>query len=226
MLRAVSAARNIVHVPRALAFLGALAAAGPAAAQNAFGFLFGGSPWEGRSSYAPAPSYVPAPSYGYRTDPYAYRSDPYRYGRARSPNYSALPGYSNPYGDDGEDGLPSEAATPRYGPTPEEVMAAIKAVRPGKGPLGPFVNDPTLRAGDIVVTSKGLMVYRGGGATPHRDGDFVSVSNASGLVANRQTLISLEKASRLTPQKPLGAEGKRSRKPTPEIASNKPGGAR
>ncbi len=222
MIRAVACANRVLSALCALTLPLALASAGPAAAQNAFGFLFGGSPWEGRSTYTPGPTYAPTPSYGYRTDPYAYRSDPYR---TRSRGYSALPGYSNPYGEEREDGLPSEAATP-HGPTPEEVMAAIKAVKPGKGPLGPFVNDPTLRAGDIVVTSKGLMVYRGGGGTPHRDGDFVSVSNASGLVANRQTLISLEKASRLTPQKPLGAEAKRPRKPPPEIASNKPGPAR
>lgn len=42
-------------------------------------------------------------------------------------------------------------------------MAAIEAVKPGKGPLGPFLNDPTLRAGDIVMTH-GLMVFRGAGS--------------------------------------------------------------
>jgi hypothetical protein len=162
---------------------------------------------EGRSAYVPAPSYAPAPSYGYGYTP--------------SYGYSALPGYSDPYNRDvdGEGQLrPSEPA--HYGPSPEEVMAAIKAVKGGKGPLGPFVNDPTLRSGDVVVTTKGLMVYRGGGGPPHRESDFVSVSNASGLVANRQTLISLEKASRLTPHKPLGVEAKRSRKPAPELASS------
>jgi hypothetical protein len=99
-------------------------------------------------------------------------------------------------------------------------LAAIKAVKPGKGPLGPFINDPTLRAGDVVVTSKGLMVYRGGGGHTHSSSEFVSVANASGLVANKQTLISLETASRLTPRKPLGAETKPSRQPAPEVASS------
>jgi hypothetical protein len=99
-------------------------------------------------------------------------------------------------------------------------MAAMKAVKPGKGPLGPFLNDPTLRVGDVVVTTKGLMVYRGGGGLSHHESDFVGVSNASGLVANKQTLISLEKASRLTPQKPLGVETKPSRRPAPEVASS------
>jgi len=193
-----------------LAALAGMSFAGAAAAQssNPFDFLFGGSPREGRSAYEPAPSYVPAPSYGYGT---------------RSYGYSALPGFSDPYGyEPGREygSRPEVEALPPPGQSPQEVMAAIKALKPGKGPLGPFINDPTLRPGDVVVTTKGLMVYRGGGGPSHREGDFVGVSNASGLVANKQTLISLEKASRLTPQKPLGAEIKPSRKPPREVASS------
>jgi hypothetical protein len=192
-----------------LAALAAASFAGTAAAQsdNPFAFLFGGAPREGRSAYQPAPSYVPAPTYGY--------------GR-RGYGYSALPGYSDPYGyEPGSDvPRPEIEAAPAPGQSPKEVMAAIKAVKPGKGPLGPFINDPTLRPGDVVVTTKGLMVYRGGGGPSHRENDFVTVANASGLVANKQTLISLEKASRLTPQKPLGAEVKPSRKPPREVATS------
>jgi hypothetical protein len=195
-----------------LVLVAAVSFAGAASAQssNPFAFLFGGSPHEGRSAYAPAPSYVPAP--GYVPAPsYGYSPRPY--------GYSGLPGYSDPY-DDERPRRPGEFEGLPHGPSPKEVMAAIKAVKPGKGPLGPFLNDPTLRAGDVVVTAKGLMVYRGDGGPSHRESDFVSVSNASGLVANRQTLISLEKASRLTPQKPLGAETKPSRRPAPEVASS------
>lgn len=193
-----------------LATLAAVSFAGTAAAQsdNPFAFLFGGSPREGRSAYQPAPPYVPAPAYGYG---------------GRSYGYSALPGFSDPYGH--EPGReygprPELEALPPPGQSPQEVMAAIKALKPGKGPLGPFINDPTLRPGDVVVTTKGLMVYRGGGGPSHREGDFVTVANASGLVANKQTLISLERASRLTPQKPLGAEIKPSRKPPREVATS------
>jgi hypothetical protein len=195
-----------------LALLVAIPFASAASAQssNPFAFLFGGSPREGRSAYAPAPVYVPAPSYGFG------------YGN-RSNGYSALPGYSDPYGrDESSEARPraSELEGVRHGQSPKEVMAAIKAVKPGKGPLGPFINDPTLRAGDVVVTTKGLLVYRGEGGPSHRENDFVSVSNATGLVANKQTLISLEKASRLTPQKPLGVETKPSRRPPAEVASS------
>jgi hypothetical protein len=190
-----------------------LAGAASAQSSNPFAFLFGGSPREGRSAYAPAPAYVPAPSYGY-----GYRA-------RSSYGYSAAPIYSDPYGTEPDresrpDGRPADLeGVVQHGQSPKEVMAAIKAVKPGKGPLGRFLNDPTLRAGDVVVTTKGLMVYRGPGGPSHRESDFVSLSNASGLVANKQTLISLETASRLTPRKPLGVETKPSRKPAPEVAS-------
>jgi hypothetical protein len=199
-----------LNVASLLALLLAVPFASAASAQssNPFAFLFGGPPREGRSAYAPAPAYVPAPSYTYGS---------------RSSRYAQPPGYWD-FDDRGADGelrpRQTELETPRPGQSPKEVMAAIKAVKPGKGPLGPFVNDPTLRAGDVVVTTKGLMVYRGGGGPSHHESDFVSISSASGLVANKQTLISLEKASRLTPHKPLGVEAKPSRRPAPEVASS------
>ena len=87
---------------------------------------------------------------------------------------------------------------------PSPTMAAIEAVKPGKGPLGPFLNDPTLRAGDIVVTTHGLMVFRGADRHSHTESEFVSIANASRLIeAKKKMLISLQTASRLTPQKPL-----------------------
>ena len=218
MIRGLRGGKRALNARALLALVAGLSCAGAASAQSSspFAFLFGGSPAEGRSAYAPAPAYVPAPPYGYGSQRDAYRPRPYG---------SSLPAYSDR--DDYErrpvhraapgDG---EVAAPRQGQSPKEVLAAIKAVKPGKGPLGPFINDPTLRAGDVVVTAKGLMVYRGGGGSSHREGDFVSISNASGLVANKQTLISLETASRLTPRKPLGAETKPSRRAPAEIASS------
>ncbi len=158
---------------------------------------------------------MPAPSYGgsYASQP-SYNRPPRPYG------YSSLPGYSEP-----EEYAPHRLRRPHprsvpvesahQDQSPKDVMAAIKAIKPGKGPLGPFVNDPTLRAGDVVVTTKGLMVYRGdGGSRSHNDRDFVSVASASSLIpnSNKQQLISLETASRLTPQKPLGVESKPSAK--------------
>lgn len=40
------------------------------------------------------------------------------------------------------------------------------------GPLSPFLNDSTLRRGDIVVTPDGAQTYRGGGSFTHRREDF------------------------------------------------------
>ena len=86
---------------------------------------------------------------------------------------------------------------------------------------GPFLNDPTLRAGDVVVTTKGFMMFRGEESQSHRQTDFVIIANASGLAANKKTLISLERASHLTPPKQLGAEARRRmRNPAPEVASS------
>jgi hypothetical protein len=80
-------------------------------------------------------------------------------------------------------------------------MAAIEAAKGGEGPLGPFLNHPTLRAGDVVVTAKGFMMFRGEESQSHRETDFVSIANPSGLAANKKALISLESASHLTPRK-------------------------
>lgn len=70
----------------------------------------------------------------------------------------------------------------------------------GQGPLGAFLNDPTLRAGDVVVTPKGLMVYRGDGGSVHRNNEFVSLAKARSLAGSeRKVLASIERANRLAP---------------------------
>ena len=63
----------------------------------------------------------------------------------------------------------------------------------GAGPLGPFLNDPTLRAGDVVVTSEGLMVYRGGGGSRHSPRDFASLAKAG---SKNSQLAAIERANR------------------------------
>jgi hypothetical protein len=71
----------------------------------------------------------------------------------------------------------------------------------GKGPLGAFLNDPTLRAGDVVVTPKGLMVYRGNGGSVHANKEFVGLAKARTLdKSERRILASIEKANRLAPR--------------------------
>lgn len=79
---------------------------------------------------------------------------------------------------------PVDAKPEKY--VPPEVMP---------GPLGQFLRDPTLRRGDVVATSKGLMVFRGQGGARHAERDFVALSNAAGFVAgNKSSLAALERA--------------------------------
>jgi hypothetical protein len=186
---------------------------GAAMAQNAspFAFLFGGAPWEGRSAYTPGPAYAPTPYGGYQPGPYGY---------SPLPDYYAPREYKAPRLHRSRRHLVEMEKRALEPSSPQEIMAAIEAARGGDGPLGPFLKDPTLRPGDVVVTTKGFMVFRGEEGQSHRESDFVTVANASGLVAKRKTLISLEKASRLTPGKSLRAEAKRAHPPTPELASS------
>lgn len=68
------------------------------------------------------------------------------------------------------------------------------------GPLGRFVNDPSLRRGDVVATPNGLMVFQGRtGAASHRASDFVPVANAPALGARRNDLLNLDRTVRATP---------------------------
>jgi hypothetical protein len=71
----------------------------------------------------------------------------------------------------------------------------------GEGPLGPFVNDPTLRAGDVVVTAKGIMVYRGSAQAHHSDGDFVPVAEAAKIGGERRRdLAQIERVNKRAPR--------------------------
>ena len=58
----------------------------------------------------------------------------------------------------------SRPRAPRVAAAPPQDEAA--------GPLSPFLNDSTVRRGDIVVTPDGALTYRGGGTFNHRREDF------------------------------------------------------
>ncbi len=66
------------------------------------------------------------------------------------------------------------------------------------GPLGRFVNDPSLRRGDVVATPDGLMVFQGRtGSSAHRSADFVHVANAGAVTgARRADLLNLDRTVR------------------------------
>ena len=104
----------------------------------------------------------------------------------------------------------------------EEIGKPEKVEPPpvGAGPLGPFLNDPTLRSGDVVVTSEGLMVYRGRGGSRHSPRDFASLAKVGSKTgqlaaierANRRglsPLVVVETAAAPKPESPPVATAKR-----------------
>lgn len=78
-----------------------------------------------------------------------------------------------------------------------KVKRYIEPVKPGPyvppkempGHLGRFLQDPTLRAGDVVATDKGLMVYRGPGGLRHNEKHFASVSSATAVGKDKLPLL-------------------------------------
>ncbi len=54
------------------------------------------------------------------------------------------------------------------------------------GPLGAFLNDSTLRSGDIVVTSEGAMTFRGRDSLSHRSDDFAPLDLPSASPRTRR----------------------------------------
>lgn len=64
------------------------------------------------------------------------------------------------------------------------------------GPVGQFLLDPTLRRGDVVVTSEGLKIFNGAGRRQHEEGDFVALSAATQFKAGASpTLAAIDKAN-------------------------------
>jgi len=65
-------------------------------------------------------------------------------------------------------------------------------VRKSTSPL----QDVTLRRGDILMTSRGFRIFRGGPGIPHRPGDFMSLAQSGGLRSRvRNELIAMENVS-------------------------------
>lgn len=64
-------------------------------------------------------------------------------------------------------------------------------------------SDPTLLAGDIVVTADGPMVFNGKGSAPHQPGAFTAAKNHSGLPADLRRQVS---AMRISPTERVAAQ--------------------
>jgi len=59
----------------------------------------------------------------------------------------------------------------------------------------PYSQDPTLRKGDAVMTSGGIVVFRGARRSPYAREDFTALAAASMAYDRRATLTTLERAS-------------------------------
>ena len=69
------------------------------------------------------------------------------------------------------------------------VLNAIEA----KSPVAPFLGDPTLTNGDVVVGRDGLYVFRGSGGSRHHAAQFVPLSRAG---SGRSAFAQIERANR------------------------------
>ena len=169
-----------------------MAAPAPALAQNFFEALFG------RGFQPQAAAYAPTSRGVSRTWPRREQRlravEGQGYGRSRTVVSRAIE----------ESGKPEKVEPPPV----------------GAGPLGPFLNDPTLRSGDVVVTSEGLMVFRGRSGSSHSPREFASLAKAGSKTgqlaaierANRRglsPLVVVETAPALKPEAPAVATAKR-----------------
>ena len=58
-----------------------------------------------------------------------------------------------------------------------------------------ILHDATLREGDSVMTAKGVRVFQGGSACPHKESDFLALADARDIPkAKRGALLAIEKA--------------------------------
>lgn len=173
---------------------------------NPFAFLFGGSQpaQEGRSAYTPStPDYGrgDAPGYGRRyrlreegtldpSDPRLQRAIKHQraFVRPKPAKRAETAAKTNP------DAAPAQAHS-AFSNAPGKAAVIVPTKDAPQGSLALFTKDKTLRAGDVVVTDKGFMVYRGGDAQPTKS-SFVALNGARTLSAERNTLLALERVSR------------------------------
>ena len=58
-----------------------------------------------------------------------------------------------------------------------------------------ILHDATLREGDSVMTAKGVRVFQGGSACPHKESDFLALADARDIPkSKRGALVAIEKA--------------------------------
>lgn len=91
-----------------------------------------------------------------------------------------------------------EQARSRYEAFAARARVAVhpNVIEPGVAPTRTgILDDPTLRRGDVIVTSEGLMIFRGARRFPYTPGDFdaVALPGAAGA-RHAPELIELQRA--------------------------------
>ncbi|MGE3248176.1 MAG: hypothetical protein AB7F96_16975 [Beijerinckiaceae bacterium] len=151
----------------------------PASAQNIFQLIFGGQQRRAEPQYRELR--IPGPG---------YRKRDARRQRAKS---------GKRYSKRKQEKRDGRRVASSNGPMLEKSDFKIKPYVPpkvGRGPLGRFLYDRTLRRGDIVVTGKGLMVFAGRDRKEHRDKDFLSLARGGNLTGmKKSTLYNINKHS-------------------------------
>lgn len=175
----------------------------PASAQNFFEMLFGGARLEGRSAYQPQdyvrPNPLPAygrqnaaPIYGRRSaghgsgtldpnDPRLHRAIIRHRAAAKPPARKVV-------------ARKVESAVVEDSSAPVKNVAVVATPDAPRGSIPYFLKDKTLRAGDVVVTDKGFLVFQGG---EHRSRSFVAINASSNNKSERKNLLALEEVSRM-----------------------------
>ena len=184
--------RTINLLAASVIALGAGLGATPASAQNfnPFAALFGGNSQvqEGRSAYVPAPL------------PRSMDQGSYAQSRKQPTELRGLWDPSDPRLK--TEMAKQKAAAAAKAKHDKAKIAAVtgkeKAAAPAlelRGSIAYFAGDKTLRAGDIVVTNNGFMVFQGSNGARHSSSDFASLKSVAGD-KGRSTLLALENASR------------------------------
>jgi hypothetical protein len=93
----------------------------------------------------------------------------------------------------------------------------------GGDPMAAILEDPTLRAGDAVMTEQGMTIFEGsGGATRHQLADFVPLSKASKVSSNTRARVTALVPPVQTPadgtSRSIGASGSTHNAPTQKVA--------
>lgn len=94
---------------------------------------------------------------------------------------------------------PTESRPVIIRPRHRHVAARRLEVKVAVGPVAPvsIYEDKTLRAGDAVMTAKGVRVFMGGHGTPYAESDFAALTDADGLPKQvAKALLIIDKAPR------------------------------